>query len=140
MNSRQILELYKMTNQFGRTIELDYYLDENEVIINKIEIKPIHLATPNVSHGGVISALADSTLGVAALAESSKEGNLVSTVEFKISYLRPAKLGDIITGVPRIRKIGKSLIFVEADILNQKNDLIATACGTFNQYPANKVF
>ena len=140
MKGQQIIDLYRMTNQFGRHIEMDYFTNEDDLIINQIEIKDMHLATPNVSHGGVISALADSTLGIAALQQSAKDGNLVSTVEFKINYLKPAKLGDKITGVPRVRKIGRSIIFVEADFTNQKEELIATASGTFNQYPASKVF
>lgn len=140
MEGQQLIDLYKMTNQFGRTIDLNYFINEDGVMINQIQIQEIHLATPNVSHGGVISALADSTLGLAALKESAHDGNLVSTVEFKINYLKPAKLGDMITGTPRVRKIGRSIIFVEADFTNQREELIATASGTFNQYPASKVF
>ena len=140
MKSEDLINLYKMTNQFGRTINMEYFLNEEGIMVNCILINDIHLATPNVAHGGVISALADSTLGLAALKESAEHGNLVSTVEFKINYLKPAKLGDKITGIPRVRKIGRSIIFVEADFLNQKDELIATASGTFNQYPASKVF
>ncbi len=140
MKGAELIDLYRMTNQFGREIEMDYFVNADGIMINRLEIKEKHLATPNVSHGGVIAALADSTLGLAALNESAENGNLVSTVEFKINYLRPAKLHDVIMGIPRVRKIGQKIIFVEADFVNQKEELIATASGTFNQYPVSKVF
>lgn len=140
MSDLNIVELYKMSNEFGRTIDFEYDFLPNGEVTNKIIIDKKHLATPVTAHGGVIAALADSTLGIAALAESQKDGNLVSTVEFKINFLKPACLGDVISGFSRVRKVGKKIIFVEADFLNQNEELIATASGTFNQYPFSKVF
>lgn len=140
MIDQTIIELYRQSNQFGREIELEYDFLPDDTVINRITIGKKHLATPIAAHGGVIATLADSTLGVAALAISHKSGNLVSTVEFKINYLKPALLGDTITGVPRVRQVGKKIIFVDADFFNQKDELIATASGTFNQYPFSKVF
>lgn len=140
MIDHDIVELYKQSNQFGKEIDLQYDILPDGEVINRITIGQKHLATPVAAHGGVMAALADSTLGVAALAVSQKNGNLVSTVEFKINYLKPALLGDTIRGISRVRQVGKKLIFVEADFLNQKEELVATASGTFNQYPFTKVF
>lgn len=135
-----IVALYRQSNQFGKEINLEYDILPDGEVINRITISQKHLATPKAAHGGVMAALADSTLGVAALAVSQKNGNLVSTVEFKINYMKPALLGDTIRGLSRVRQVGKKLIFVEADFLNQKDELVATANGTFNQYPFTKVF
>jgi uncharacterized protein (TIGR00369 family) len=135
-----IIDLYRMSNQYGREIDLEYEFLPDDTVVNRITIGQKHLATPKAAHGGVLATLADSTLGLAALAISHKNGNLVSTVEFKINYLKPALLGDTITGIPRVRQVGKKIIFVEADFFNQNNELIATASGTFNQYPFTKVF
>lgn len=140
MIDQSIIALYKQSNQFGKEIDLEYDILPGGEVINRITIGQKHLATPVAAHGGVMAALADSTLGVAALSVSYKNGNLVSTVEFKINYLKPVLLGDTIKGLPRIRQVGKKLIFVEADFVNQNNELVATANGTFNQYPFTKVF
>lgn len=140
MIETDIVALYKQSNQFGKEIDLEYDILPTGEVVNRIIISQKHLATPVAAHGGVMAALADSTLGVAALAVSQKNGNLVSTVEFKINYMKPALLGDTISGFPRVRQIGKKLIFVEADFVNQKDELVATASGTFNQYPFTKVF
>jgi uncharacterized protein (TIGR00369 family) len=140
MIEQNIIDLYQESNQFGKEIELEYDFLPNNTVINRITIAKKHLATPVAAHGGVLATLADSTLGVAALAISHKNGNLVSTIEFKINYLKPALLGDTITGLPRVRQVGKKIIFVDADFFNQKDELVATASGTFNQYPFHKVF
>lgn len=140
MVSNELIKLYEQSNQFGRLIDLQYELLENGTIANSITIVEKHLATPIASHGGVVATLADSTLGMAALMISQKEGNLVSTVEFKVSYLKPARLGDTITGLPRVRQVGKKIIFVDADFINQDGVVVALANGTFNQYPMDKVF
>lgn len=140
MIEEDIIALYRRSNQFGREIELEYEVLPDGQVLHQLTIKEKHLATPVAAHGGVIAALADSTLGVAALAYSQQFGNLVSTVEFKINYLKPVLLGDTIKGVSRIRQAGKRLVFVDADFINQRDELIATASGTFNQYPFSKVF
>lgn len=140
MIEQNIIDLYRQSNQFGKEIELEYDFLPDDTVINRITIGKKHLATPIAAHGGVMATLADSTLGVAALAISHKNGNLVSTIEFKINYLKPALLGDTITGIPRVRQVGKKIIFVDADFFNQKEELVATASGTFNQYPFSKVF
>lgn len=140
MINGDIVALYRQSNLFGKEIDLEYDILPDGEVINRITISKKHLATPVAAHGGVVAALADSTLGVAALALSQKNGNLVSTVEFKINYLKPVLLGDTIRGISRVRQAGKKLIFVEADFVNQKEELVATASGTFNQYPFTKVF
>lgn len=140
MSKIDIVELYKKSNQFGKELELEYEFMEHGGTINKLHISQKHLATPTHAHGGVIAALADSTLGVAALAIAQKQGNLVSTVELKINFMKPVALGDTITGSPRVRQAGKRIIFVDGEFTNQKGELIGTASGTFNQYPFTKVF
>lgn len=139
MIDHPIIQGYIQGNEFGRYLGMDFIISENGEVHYKITIEAKHLATPATAHGGVIAALADAGLGVGALSVSSEFGNVVSTVEFKISYLRPAKLNDQLILKSRLLKSGKSLIFMEADIFNQQNELVAKANGTFNQYPIDKL-
>ncbi len=97
-----------------------------------------HLATPTAIHGGMISAMMDAIMGVASLSAVALDNKLVSTVEFKISYLNPAFLGDILTGNGMVDKKGNRIIYASGEILNQKNKIIAKAMGTFNAYPIEK--
>jgi len=77
-------------------------------------------------------------MGVAALTASAKNLSLVSTVEFKINYLKPAFLGDVLIGKGTIISEGKRIIIAQGEITNQKGELISIATGTFNAYPYEK--
>ena len=57
-----------------------------------VEVSQNHLATYQSAHGGFL-AVFDQIVGTAALAAMS-DHKLVSTVEFKINYLKPAYLND----------------------------------------------
>jgi uncharacterized protein (TIGR00369 family) len=104
-----------------------------------MEVKPKHLATPIAIHGGVLSAMMDAVLGVGALSASCHDGKLVSTVEFKINYLAPARLGDILEGRGCVLQKGNRLIIAEGDIFLKGTDkLIAKGMGTFSAYPIEK--
>lgn len=80
----------------------------------------------------------DCVLGLSALSHAVIQGNLTSTVEFKINYVRPVKLGEEITGTGKVVHKGKSLIISSAEVRNAKGEMIALGQGTFNTYPFNK--
>jgi uncharacterized protein (TIGR00369 family) len=80
-----------------------------------LAVMPRHLQHSGVVHTGVLTTLADHTAGAAAQT-LAPEGSFVATAELKISLLRPAK-GERIVCRGRVVKPGKSLSFVEADIV-----------------------
>ena len=139
-NFREILiQVYQKTNQFGIENHFELLKFGPDEIRYKLEVKSKHLATPTTAHGGLIAGYMDGILGLAALYESSKDANLVSTVEFKINYLKPARVGDILIGVGRTISAGKRIIVTEGEVYNEKtNEKVAIATGTFNAYPYQK--
>lgn len=139
MINHPIIQGYIQGNEFGRFLGMDFTIVEKGKIIYKMVISEKHLATPITAHGGVLAALADAGLGVGALSVSAEYGNVVSTVEFKISYISPARLNDELILTSYLVKSGRSIIFMDAKIVNQHNELVATAHGTFNQYPIDKL-
>ena len=67
------------------------------------------------------------------------EGNLVSTVEFKINYFKPVFEGETLIGTGKIEFKGKSLMVTSGKIVKRDSqDLVAMAQGTFNIYPMEK--
>jgi uncharacterized protein (TIGR00369 family) len=106
-------------------------------------IQEAHLSSPGTAHGGVLAGLMDAALGAAALTLAFTEGEVVSTVEFKINYLRPVHLGDELRAVAKVEHSGKSIIVVSGTIYRQATDAagelaVAQGLGTFNRYPATK--
>ncbi len=140
MIDEKVLNMYKASNNFGALLEMDLEVLEEGQAKYILEIKEKHLATPIAAHGGVVAGLIDGTLGVAALTISGKSGNVVSTVELQVNFLKPVVLGDKLTSIGNVISAGKRLLYVEASVTNQKGILVAKASGTFNAYPAEKAF
>jgi uncharacterized protein (TIGR00369 family) len=139
MNAEKILELYNEMNNFGRMMKMHFEVIRPGEIIYHLEITAEHLATREVAHGGALAGYMDAILGVAALSGIGDEGKLVSTVEFKITYLSPARKGDQLKGIGKVIKKGKRMVFAEGEIINQNNEVIAKGTGTFIAYPVEKM-
>lgn len=140
MEKNNIIQLYEKANNFGALLGMELDVHSPGHITYTMDIQKEHLATPVAAHGGVLASLVDGTLGVAGLSLVSEEGKVVSTVEFKISYYKPVFEGDAIKASGKVVHSGKRLLFIECEVLNQKNELVAKGNGTFNAYPAEKIF
>ena len=134
----KILKIYNQVNQFGLENNLELSVIKPGEIVYTMEVVKKHLATPTAIHGGILAAMMDGVIGVAALTTVASEQKLVATIEFKINYFKPAFLGDILTGKGKVDHKGNRIIHASGEIYNQKNELIAKALGTLNAYPIEK--
>jgi uncharacterized protein (TIGR00369 family) len=134
-----VLKTYNQWNKFGDLMQMHFSVIDKGEIAYYMTITEEHLATPIAAHGGSLAALMDATLGVCALSEVCEEMKVVSTVNMNMSFLHPANLGDQLIGRGKVVKSGKRIIFVEAQIFNQKEQLIATGSATMNAYPVHKL-
>lgn len=133
-----IIETYKRTNRFGDDLGMQLSIVQPGEIEYKLAVSDKHMATPVAAHGGVIATLMDGTLGVAALSLVVEQGKVVSTIELKLNFLSPARLGDTLIATGKVVQTGSRIIYAEGEIRNQKNELVAKGSGTFNAYPAEK--
>jgi acyl-CoA thioesterase len=140
MLKNELLERYKSTNSFRDTLGMELGNIEKGSASYELTIQKKHLATPIAAHGGVIAALVDSAMGVTALSVVIDSNRVVSTVELKVSYLKPVFEGDHLKCTGEVLNQGNRLIYVECSVVNQKGQLVARANGTFNAYPAEKAF
>jgi len=138
LNFDPIILAYKKGNNFGRLIEMEFELFNPGELEYKIKITEVHLATPFAAHGGVVSALMDSVLGISALSMVCTDDKIVSTVEMKLNFLAPVRLGDQLTGTAIVLSKGNRIVVTEAEIKNQNGLLVAKGMGTFNAYPKEK--
>ena len=79
--------------------------------------------------GGVLAAFADAVLGGAA-ALHLEEDHYPALAEMKISVVRPAPAGTVLTGMGKVLKAGRRVLFVEAEITDGEGRLIAKASAT----------
>lgn len=101
-------------------------LKENESSILKVELEEIALNPFGIAHGGLIFGLGDTAMGVVA---NTKERQAV-TLSSTINYLRPAK-GKYILAKAKVVKSGKKVCYLTVEIVNDKEELVATMDGTY---------
>lgn len=78
--------------------------------------------------GGMLTAMLDDTLSLAGTVASGFE-RLMLTHELKTCYLKPVSAGHLF-GEGRVVQMGKSLAFLEGELRDEENALIATATAT----------
>ena len=76
-------------------------------------------------HGGVITSIADSAAGFAALTTFDADCGIL-TSELKINFLNPAA-GKYLVAKGRVIRPGKTITVCQADVFNDDNTHIATA-------------
>jgi len=104
----------------------------------ELEMRPSLQQQHGFLHAAVITAMADHTAGAAG-ATLMPVGQDVITVEFKVSFLRPA-VGPLFACHASVLRAGKDLIFTEADVVGRADResptrLLAKFCGTLKIIP-----
>lgn len=138
MDVQKFITLFRQINKYDEFNGLQFEVVSPGSIIYKMTVLEKHMSSPDVAHGAAIAGMMDCVLGLAALSYSITESNLVATVEFKINYLKPVRLGDELTGSGKVVHKGRSLLISSGEIRNSRGDLVALGQGTFNAYPSTK--
>lgn len=135
-----ILARYNQVNAFGKLLGMELNIIVPGEVEYAMAITEKHLSNPAAAHGGALAALMDAILGVSALSLAAEDGKLVSTVEFKINYFAPIRLGDKLLGHGKVVFKGNRLLSSEGTIYNLTNErkVVCKGLGTFNTYPVEK--
>lgn len=78
-------------------------------------------------HGGIIAALLDTTMGMTA--RTILKGSPV-TIQLNIQYVKPA-INETLFSKSEIINISRQVCFLEGQIFNEADKMIAFATGTF---------
>ena len=97
---------------------------------------PEHRHGGGVVQGGVITQIADAAMGM-SLATLQPDGIWNTTIELKINFVRPAIEGRL-RAVGRVVEMRQTLLFSEADVLDDHDRLIARASSTCMPVPAGQ--
>ena len=82
-----------------------------------------------VVHGGLVCTLLD-TVAACAVHSTLPAGVGYTSVEIKVSYLRPVRAGVELTAHGWVTKPGRRVAFAEADVRDPSGVLLATASST----------
>ena len=102
-------------------------------VVLELETGPQHRHGGGVVQGGVITQIADAAMGM-SLATLQEDGVWNTTIELKINFLRPVVEGRL-RAVGRVVEMKQTLLFSEADVLDEKGRLVARASSTCMPVP-----
>ena len=97
-------------------------------VVLELVAGPQHRQGGGVVQGGVITQIADAAMGM-SLATLQPDGIWNTTIELKINFIRPAIEGRL-RAVGRVIEMGETLLFGEADVVDEAGRLIARASST----------
>jgi uncharacterized protein (TIGR00369 family) len=108
-------------------------LDKTEAGISvwSMRVDDRFLNPAGVVQGGFLAAMADSAMGASAVTAARDAKVAVASTEMKISYLRPVVRGATLTCRARVLKRGSAITFVEARIVDDDDQVVATASSTY---------
>jgi uncharacterized protein (TIGR00369 family) len=97
-------------------------------VVLELVAGPEHRHGGGVVQGGVITQIADAAMGM-SLATLQEDGLWNTTIELKINFIRPVVSGRL-RAVGRVVDMKTTLLFSEADVLDEQGRLVARASST----------
>ena len=98
------------------------------VLKAEMQARPEFVNPVGFIHGGMLAAMLDETIAP-TLAATLGEGEFALTIEIKVNFVAPARVGTIV-GTGRIVSKGRSLCFLEGQLHDAQGNLLATASAT----------
>jgi uncharacterized protein (TIGR00369 family) len=102
-------------------------VEEGRVVV-ELDADAKHRHEGGVVQGGIITQIADAAMGMSLLTlQPDDQSN--TTIELKINFLRPVVEGRL-RAVGRVVELKRTLLFSEADVVDQDGKLVARASST----------
>jgi len=104
----------------GKVVAVSENALEFSFLVRKEMTNPVGML-----HGGVISGMIDDCMGVTFFTLGLEY--FYPSINLHVDFFNPAKEGEIVHVKTRVMKQGKTIINIRAEVLNQRNILVATA-------------
>src|SRR6266511_6329017 len=103
-----------------------------------MELAPQRFNPQGIVHGGIIAAVADTSIGL-ALRSMLKPGFTHRTAQLNVHYLAKAE-GDVLVSRGRSVHLGQRMGYGEAEVTDTQGRILARATATFIVLPAPGAF
>ena len=84
-----------------------------------------------IVQGGFVAAFADSAMGAASVTFARDRKVFSSNAEMKISFLKPARIGSVLTATAYTVSGGKRAVFIECEVTDDDDRMVAKASSTY---------
>lgn len=128
MDFHKLMEMRDRDNLFAAFLGIKTTKVEEGYAEVELELRPEYMNATNVVHGGLLYTLGDVVSGTAA----SSFGTKAVTVSGEYQYLAAAKDTKKLRATAKCSKSGKTLVFFDVEITDDKNTLVGK--GTFIYY------
>jgi uncharacterized protein (TIGR00369 family) len=105
-------------------------------VVVELDVQAGHRHEGGVVQGGIITQIADAAMGMSLLTEQPEDQSN-TTIELKINFMRPVAEGRL-RAVGRVVERRNSLLFGEADVLDDRDRLVARASSTCLAIPRQR--
>lgn len=104
-----------------------------------LDIGPQHTNRHKALHGGIITCLLDNASGTTGSLTVDDTGKApFLTISMNTHYLAPVFKGRV-TATGRVTGGGKSLLFIDAELVDEEGRVIATSSGVFKRVPQERL-
>lgn len=131
-------------DEFFQKLGQNPFLNKNHILVKEVcrDRAVLELTAQEDSlnplgtvHGGALFTMADSAAGTAA----RSTGKTYVTMSSNFTYLRSGLLGDVIRAEGRVRRRGQTTCYVDVDVTNGREELLATGNFIFFRVDENKL-
>jgi uncharacterized protein (TIGR00369 family) len=84
-----------------------------------------------IIQGGFVAAFADSAMGAASVTFARERKVFSANAEIKVSFLKPARVGSVLTCTAYVISGGSRAAFIEAEVTDDEGRLVAKATSTY---------
>lgn len=103
-----------------------------------MDLRPHHFNPQGIVHGGIITAVADTSIGL-ALRSQLRPGLTHRTAQLNVHFLAKGE-GNRLVGRGQAVHLGQRMGYGESEVLDGQGRLLARASGTFIVLPAPGAF
>lgn len=104
-----------------------------------LDIGPDHTNRHDALHGGIVTCLLDNASGTTGSLTVDKTGKApFLTISMNTHYLAPAFKGRV-TATGSVTGGGRSLLFIDAELVDEDGRKIATSSGVFKRVPQERL-
>jgi acyl-coenzyme A thioesterase 13 len=104
-----------------------------------LDLGPEHLNRHGVLHGGIAATLLDNACGMTGSLSVDPSGrNPFLTISLTTQFLAAGKPGRV-TATGHIKGGGRSLLYIDAELVHEDGTVIATSTGVFKRVPQEKL-
>ncbi len=141
MPSQQPDESLLIRDETGTQTLVGYVVDISDPPHGRcfLDLGPQHLNRHGVLHGGIAATLLDNACGMTGSLSVDPTGmNPFLTISLTTQFLAAGKPGRV-TATGRIKGGGRSLLYIDAELVHEDGSVIATSTGVFKRVPQEKL-